>query len=296
MKDRMDIYASVTERIISQLNDGIIPWRQPWNDLTPPHNLISGRHYRGINRLLLSCAKYETNAYLTFRQAKDLGASIKKGEKAHLIVFWHKPKQTEPTDENTSKTKAVLRYYFVFNVSQCSNLPTSLLEPTQRPTNDPIEVCEEIVARMPNSPGIEHGGDEAYYQVEADQITMPYMKQFYSSSEYYHTLFHELIHSTGHIKRLDRKEIMVPNAFASDSYSLEELTAEIGACYLSSYTGIEMQGLVNEVSYIQHWLKRLKDDKRFIFQASTHAQRATDYILNIRHEDTALAETTDTHD
>lgn len=288
-----DIYSIVTEHIIAKLDTGIIPWRQPWKDLAPPHNLVSGRHYRGINRLLLSGTSYETNGFLTFHQAKELGGSIRKGEKAHLIIFWHRPDNQEGSDESASKP--ILRYYFVFNIAQCKDLPASLLETNDRPINDPIEVCEEMVARMPNCPEIIHKGNEAFYHVEADMITMPLMKQFYSSQEYYEVLFHELVHSTGHISRLDRKEIMVPNAFASESYSLEELTAEIGTCYLSSYAGVALSDMTNNVSYIQHWLKRFKDDKRLIVQASMLAQHATDYILNVRYEEHATTEATESH-
>lgn len=295
MEKTKDIYAIVTDRIISKLDEGIVPWRQPWKDLAPPHNLVTGRHYRGINRLLLSGSPYETNSYLTFRQAKDLGASIKKGEKAHLIVYWKRPEKQEQTDENAQQPKPVLRYYFVFNAAQCNDLPASLFEDTSKAVNDPIEVCEELIARMPNCPAIQHKGNEAYYEVEADMITMPKKNQFFSSDEYYQTVFHELIHSTGHACRLDRKEIMVPNAFASESYSLEELTAEMGACYLSSYAGIAMHDLTNHVAYIQNWLTRFKGDKRFVFQACMLAQRATDYILNIRYEEHSPAETMERH-
>lgn len=292
MADTKDVYEIITGRIIEKLDTGIIPWRQPWKDIAPPHNLISGRHYRGINRLLLSCTSYETNAFLTFKQAKEVGATIKKGEKAHLVIFWHRKEQTT---ENEPKPKPVLRYYFVFNVAQCTNLPPSLLEQTDKPLNDPIEVCEELVARIPQPPAIIHGGNEAVYEVEADRIIMPKMNQFSSSAHYYATLFHELVHSTGHISRLDRKEIMVPNAFASESYSLEELTAEIGSCYLSSFAGIPMPDMTNEVSYIQHWLRNLKNDKRFIVQAATLAQKATDYILNVRKDESLFVETTMNH-
>ena len=281
-----DVYDIVTNLIIEKLERGIIPWKQPWRNIGPPRNLITQRPYRGINSLLLSTLGYPENEFLTFKQVQDLGGRVKKGEKANLVILW------VWVDENTDKRKRevvgrkhpILRYYFVFNASQCTGLPAKPEQLEVKP-NDPIETCEGIVAAMPNRPKIVHNENEAYYQPWADFINMPKMQVFESSQAYYATLFHELIHSTGHEDRLNRKELTEVTKFGSELYSIEELTAEIGSCYLTSYAGITMNGLTNSVAYLQGWLNRLKQDKKFIVYASAHAQKAVDYILNIKHED-----------
>lgn len=284
-----DVFAIVNTLIIQQLEQDVIPWKQTWRNLGPPRNLITGRPYRGINHLLLGFLNYASNEFLTFRQVKDLGGSVKKGEKAHLIVFWHWPEKAIEEKEE-ERRKPILRYYFVFNRTQCNNLPS--VDEVPVTINDPIEVCEEIIARIPKGPEIVHRENEAYYNVTEDFINMPRLEMFFSSEEYYACLFHEEIHATGHINRLNRKEIVEPNVFASESYSIEELTAEIGACYLTSYAGIMPQGVMNHVAYIQCWLKRLKEDKRFIVYAAAHAQKAADYLLNIKHGEEAFVNVT----
>ena len=217
---------------------------------------------------------------------QDLGGRVKKGEKANLVILWLWVDENadKRSHEVVGRKHPMLRYYFVFNVSQCTGLPVKPEQLELKP-NDPIETCEGIVAAMPNRPKIVHNESEAYYQPWADFINMPKIQVFESSNAYYATLFHELIHSTGHEDRLNRKELMEMTKFGSELYSIEELTAEIGSCYLTSYAGIAVNGLTNSVAYLQGWLNRLKQDKKFIVYASAHAQKAVDYILNIKHED-----------
>jgi antirestriction protein ArdC len=281
-----DVYDIVTSLIIQKLEQGIIPWKQPWKDLGPPRNLITQRPYRGMNLLLLNALGFPENEFLTFKQVQDLGGRIKKGEKANLVVLW------VWIDEDTNKRmqevkgrkRPLLRYYFVFNSTQCTGLPTRAVQLETKPNNT-IEKCEGIVAGMPNRPNIVHNENEAYYHPLADFINMPKMQMFESSQGYFATLFHEMIHSTGSEGRLNRKELTDLTKFGSESYSIEELTAEIGSCYLTSYAGIAMNGLTNSVAYLQGWLDRLKNDKRLIVYASAHAQKAVDYVLNIKHQD-----------
>ena len=287
-----DIFTIVTNQIIQKLEQGVIPWKQPWKGTGAPVNLITRRPYRGINHLLLNSLGYPENEFLTFRQVKELNGRVKKGEKAHLVILWvwtdeNKKRQTV---EAVGRTYPLLRYYHVFNVSQCTGIPERNAPLPQPKQNDPIEQCETIITGMPNRPKIVHNENEAYYEPFADFINMPKMERFESSERYYGTLFHEVIHSTGYIDRLNRKEIADPANFGSESYSMEELTAEIGTCYLSSYAGIAVKGLDNQVAYLQGWLKRLKEDKRCIVYASAQAQRAVDYVLNVRHEDNGVVE------
>ena len=281
-----DVYAIVTNLIIEKLEQGVIPWKQPWKDIGPPRNLITQRPYRGMNFLLLSTLGYSENEFLTFKQIQDLGGRVKKGEKAHLVILWVwvDEDSNKRMQEVTGRKRPLLRYYFVFNVSQCTGLPTKPEQLVSKP-NDPIEKCEGIVAGMPNRPKIVHDENEAYYHPLADYINMPNIQMFESSKAYYGTLFHELIHSTGHQDRLNRKELVGQTNFGSDLYSIEELTAEIGSCYLTSYAGIAINDLKNSVAYLQGWLNRLKQDKKFIVYATAHAQRAVDYILNVKQQE-----------
>ena len=279
-----DIYAVVTNRIIEKLEQGIIPWQQPWKDAGAPRNLITQRLYRGVNYLLLNSLGYPRNEFLTFNQVQDLGARIKKGEKAHIVIYWV---WIEDTDGGENRKRPILRYYTVFNESQCTGIPLRAFPPQK--INDPIETCEAIVAQMPNCPEIVHRYNEAYYDTSKDYINMPLMQAFESSQEYYATLFHELIHSTGHATRLCRREVIEDTKFGSELYSTEELTAEIGACYLASYAGIVHNNLGNNIAYIQGWLKQLKADKKSVVYASANAQKAVSYILNIKSHENEIA-------
>lgn len=285
MEKRFDIYQHVTDKIIKLLEDNVVPWKKPWHDGGIPSNLITKRAYRGINLLLLALTGYKQNLFLSFKQVKDLGGSVKKDEKAHLVVFWKAlPKKDEAEDEQKSTSvKRVLRYYYVFNIEQCTGLPANLIPDITQP-NDPISTCEGIVGGMPEKPEIRYMENIAYYHPEEDYINMPDIEYFIDSKAYYSTLFHELIHSTGHPKRLNRKEIAEPSAFGTDPYSIEELVAELGSCFLQSYTGI-VYNLTNSSAYIKGWLVKLKGDKRFVFQASSSAQKACDYILKIDRTD-----------
>lgn len=277
---KADVYAIVTNRIIEQLEQNRVPWRKPWTEAGLPQNLISKRPYRGINVWLLLSCNYRQNLFLTFKQAKELGATVRKGEKSQMVVFtkWEKKE-----DEKTGEVKNVpfLRYYYVFNVAQCDGIPEGKIPPHAVRNNDPIETCQDIIVSMPNLPEIKHDKQKAFYDPAGDYINMPLMESFTNSESYYGTLFHELIHSTGHFSRLNRKEITEMKGFGSEPYSIEELTAEIGSCYLMSHAGILTSDISNTAAYIQAWLEKLRNDKRFIIYASAQAQKATDYILDV---------------
>jgi len=282
--NKLDVYALVTGRIIEFLEAGTVPWQQPWTETGIPMNLISKRPYRGINLWLLLSLNYERNLFLTWDQLKKLGASVNQGEHGHIVVFWKNvPKKPEELDAHGKvKTVAMLRYYKVFNVAQCRDIPQHLIEPLAAANYDPLLECEAIINDMPNCPLIKHKEQEAYYHLEQDYINMPKRKSFKSIESYYSTLFHELVHSTGSEKRLGRKTITEIAEFGSEPYSFEELIAEMGASYLSSFTGILDKGIKNSVAYISGWLQILRNDKRMIVQASGQAQKAVDLILNLK--------------
>jgi antirestriction protein ArdC len=289
---KVDIYQIVTDKIIALLETGTIPWLKPWNESGLPKNLLTQKPYRGINILLLNTLGYAQNYFLTFDQVKAVGGSVKKNERSQIVVFWKwidvKNPDTTPPDEKKQQ-KPVLRYYHVFNVDQCTNIPEHLM-PTIIKRNDPIAECEGIVGHMPNKPTIKHESNEAYYHPIYDYVNVPRIETFIDSEQYYGTLFHELIHSTGHKNRLNRKELTEPTKFGTDQYSQEELIAEIGACNLKSHAGIVTDDLKNSAGYIQGWLARLHFDKRCIVYASAQAQKATDYILNIAEDTTEVTE------
>ncbi len=281
-----DVYSIVTGRIIEHLKKGTVPWRQPWTEAGIPRNLISQRPYRGINVMLLAMLGYEQNLFLTFKQVRDLGGSVKRGEHSHMVVYWNYVErhqaQVERNDgtplEHMAKKVPMLRYYAVFNVSQCDGLPGKYLLKEEN-TWAPFESCDEIIDKMPSKPKVTHKEQKAYYDPLKDIVNMPKYNTFARPEAYYATFFHELVHSTGHRSRLDRKDVLQMSEFGSESYSHEELVAEIGTCYLQSYVGITSE-FEQSAAYIQSWLSKLKNDARFIFSASTQAQKATDFILN----------------
>lgn len=287
-KTHKDVYSIITEKIIQQLEHGTVPWRKPWHDGGIPTNLISKRPYRGINLMLLAMAGYEHNLFLTSKQLKELGGSIKPEEKPHLVVYWNyvDKKNIDSTDtddareDTKSNKKAMLRYYTVFNVAQCDGIPEKLI-PKIPHISHPESTCKLIVNGMPNKPRIQHKEQRAYYDPLKDYVNMPKQTSFTSDEAYYSTLFHELVHSTGHHSRLHRQGLIDMAEFGSTPYSHEELVAEIGSCYLQSHAGIRGE-FEQSVAYIQGWLKVLKEDRKCIFSASTAAQKAVDYILDIQ--------------
>ena len=280
---KLDVYEMVTNRIIELLEAGTVPWQKPWTETGVPMNLISKRHYRGINLWLLLSLNYERNLFLTWDQLKKIGGSVNKDEHGHIVVFWKNvKKQPEESDEKgNAKTIPMLRYYKVFNIEQCRDIPKDLIPELFKGENHPSVECEAILHTMPDCPVIIFQGKKAYYDVSRDHIVLPQMKSFKTSESYYSTLFHELVHSTGAEKRLGRKTLTEMAEFGSEPYSIEELIAELGAAYLCSFTGLLDKGIQNSAAYIQGWLEKLRNDKRFIVSASGQAQKAVDCILNL---------------
>lgn len=277
-----DVYKLVTDRIIEQLEKGTVPWQRPWRLAGVPKNAITGRPYRGFNALYLSSLGYEQNLFLTFSQVnKELGGKVKQGEHGHVITWWKTEKPKDEEEQIDGKARLYLRYYTVFNVSQCEGLPEKYRLPQQEEIELPA--CKDIVANMPLCPPITHKGPSAFYHPIDDFVNMPKRNSFKSDAAYYSVLFHELVHSTGHHLRLRRKGLIEMSEFGSDQYSFEELVAEIGTCFLQSVTGIESE-FPNSAAYISGWLAVLKSDKRFILTASAAAQKAVDFILNMPAE------------
>lgn len=290
--NRFDLHQTVTDRIIALLEGGVIPWRKPWSADGPPMNAITKHRYSGVNLWLLLGLDYESNLFLTFEQVSMMGGTVNRGEKGHLVVFWKllEKEQKEGKELPSTDKIPLLRYYKVFNTEQCNNLPPVALDSLYEQPNYPVAMCEGIVQNMPNCPEIRFGKAKAFYHPKEDYINMPPMRRFTGSEAYYTTLFHELVHSTGHASRLDRKTLTERTEFGSPDYCFEELVAELGSCYLCAHAGLEQKKLENSVAYIQAWLTQLQNDRRLVISASSQAQRAVDYILHGQTELTVIGQ------
>lgn len=281
----INVYELVTNRIIEQLENNIVPWEKPWSGtIDGAFNRVSKKPYSILNQMLL---KYD-NEYASFKQWKDLGGHIRKGEKSEIVVFWKMYPIKEKQDDGTEiiKTIPLLKYINVFHISQVDGV-----EPLkQKVTHDiePIDKAEKILNDYWNRENItiEHvKGDKAFYNPMFDKIQLPLFEQFKQSEEYYSTAFHESVHSTMKTSRCNRQEDRKGKvvSFGSEEYSKEELVAEVGSAQLMNIVGIETtKSFRNSTAYIQSWLKVLRNDNKFIVSASSKAEKAVNYILGIQ--------------
>ena len=277
---KKDIYEMVTDRIIEQLENGVVAWQKPWTGVHDgAYNRISNKPYSLLNQMLLS----KTGEYATFKQWTELGGHIRKGEKAEIVTFW-KIQQIEEENDNGEKIikqLPLLRYYNVFHISQVEGV-----EPKSIDLNElqPIEEAERIKTEYMQREHIkilEKVTDKAFYSPSLDYIQVPCKEQYQNIEEFYSTLFHEMTHSTGHKNRLDREDVKDCMYFGSENYSKEELCAELGSAFLINKLGIaSSKSFNNSTAYIQSWLRVLKNDKKFIISASSRAEKAVKYILN----------------
>ena len=289
-KKPIDVYQLVTDRIIELLEQGTVPWRQGWTDKGLPMNAISKRPYRGINMMLLNACDYAHNLFLTWKQIKTISASVIKGEKGIPVVFTKMlEKEVVKGGKKEIEKRPILRYYKVFNIAQCTDIPEPFM-PKENGGAVLLPGCASIIEGMKDAPQIVHKKPGSFYLPSQDYINMPRMKTFESSEDYYSTLFHELIHSTGHQSRLARKEVCQNPKFGTEMYSLEELVAEIGSCYLKSYCGLSIADMSNNAAYIKSWLSVFENDTRILIKAASRAQQAVEYILNPKVE-TVVPET-----
>ena len=284
-----DAYATITARIIESLEAGNVPWRRPWNarERGALRNGKSGHAYRGINvpvlALTADAAGYSDPRWLTFKQARDMGGHVRKGEHGTPVVFWQWIERDAADADGESERRRIpfLRVYTVFNVQQCADLALAPLEAASGAPVDAIEAAECIVAGFGDAPPIAHdGGARAYYRPATDSVHMPAREAFGSAQGYYGVLFHELTHATGHPSRLNRRDLDTPAPFGSETYSREELAAEMGSALLLGEAGIsDAPAITNSAAYIRSWLAALRADKRLVVVAAAQGQRAADYIL-----------------
>ena len=289
MKDtRADVYSRITDKIVADLEQGVRPWMKPWNAdhaagrITRPLR-FNGVPYKGINVLMLwtaSVAKgYACPLWLTFKQALDLGGHVRKGETGELVVFANRITRTEKDDKGEEIEREIpfMKGYTVFNAEQCDNLPAHYYAKAEPPTLEPlqrIEAAERFFAET--GADIRYGGTRAFYASGSDHIQMPPFETFKDAESHAATLAHELTHWTKHDKRLARDFGRVVRG--DEGYAKEELVAELGAAFLCADLGITPEVRPDHAAYIASWLKTLKGDKRFIFSAAAHAQRAADYL------------------
>ena len=294
---KTDIYEQVTDRIISQLEQGVVPWKSPYfSKVGFPRNFSSGKAYQGINVFLLGSHRFTSPYFLTFIQAKELGGFVRKGERGSLVVkYGTYTKQGEDavsTDEDP-ETRRFLKGYTVFHASQIEGI--EFPKPAELPElsiTEKTDLARKLVAGMPNAPAIKEGSAVPCYRPGSDSVHMPEHCFFENEEAYYSTLFHELIHSTGHASRLARKSLMENKGIEAlgdtsrKTYAEEELVAEMGASFLNAHAGITEDEHTNSAAYLQSWLDALKasDSKGWIIRAASQAQKAANYIMNIQPE------------
>ena len=286
-KTSVDVYQIITDRIVAILEAGTVPWRMPWNygSKRGPLNLVSRKHYQGINSFLLACTPYASPYWLTYSQAQKIGGHVRKGEVGRYIIFWKIFEKDDSTAEDGKKRLTVLRYFTVFNTEQCEGITTPAPDTTTWHEHDPIEAAEAVQLAMPNRPIVTIGGTKACYSPVHDHVQVPELFRYERPEEYYCTLFHELAHATGHQSRLNREGITGNHFFGDDSYSREELVAEMTAAFLCGHVGIENATIQNSAAYLHSWIKALRGDKRLAITAAAQAQKAADYILNRKHHE-----------
>lgn len=280
------VYEIITETIIKKLQEGVVPWHKPWvgGPEGMPKNIQSNRHYSGVNIFLLHMQGYASPLWMTFNQCKKLKGSIRKDEHYTPIIYF---KMLESKEDPTKKFP-MLRFYKVWNLEQVEGLDQYKEEPEpQIETFKPIEKCEKVVKGFKGKPTIGFNGGSAYYKPSTDEVMMPKKDLFKDEESYYATLFHELVHSTGHQKRLNREGISILHDKGKHAYSKEELVAEMGASFLCGLTGIEQKVIDNSASYIASWIARLQspDNQKLVIEAGSKSRVAVEHILGESHDE-----------
>ena len=297
-----NVYQMVTDRIVAQLEKGLVPWRKPWTGVGVEEggaiNYVTRKPYSLINQMLLG----REGEYLTFNQVKERGGNIKKGAKSGVVVYFSNVtlrKREEKTEDGETKTVKVkeerlvpiLRYYNVFHIDDCEGIESKIkVEEQTGPKISPIESAEKVIndyVQREKSLTFRNNvpTDKAYYSPGSDLVSVPMLSQYDIAEEYYSTTFHELTHSTMPESRCNRKAEQKLAAFGSEDYSLEELVAGIGSAMLCSSVKIDCdKAFNNSVAYIQGWLRKLKNDNKMIVWASSRAEKAAKYILGVKED------------
>ena len=282
-----DIYQAITDHFVEQLKRGTVPWQKPWFGV---QNIVSRKPYRGINALLLGSNDYQSPFWITFKHALDLGGHVRKGERSTPVIYY---KILEKRDEagkvmlrNDGRPARIpfVRWANVFNLDQTEGIEPPVIAIQQGPRH-PLERAVAIVENAKLCP-IHHAGFAAYHSSQDDVIRIPAPSTFHSREDYYHSLYHEMIHASGHSSRLDREGVTQQARFGSERYSKEELVAELGAAFLSNEAGIlDSVRFENSAAYLGSWINKLENDPRMIVSAASQAQKASDFVLGIEHKE-----------
>jgi antirestriction protein ArdC len=285
--NRADLYTRVTDQIIVELEAGLRPWVQPWDSAHAAGEVsrplrFNGVPYRGINVVLLWLSAirqhFPSPLWMTYKQAVELGGQVRRGEKGSLVVYADTFTRRETDDQGQELECEIpfLKSYIVFNTAQIDSLPPhyyAQAKPAER-SIERIDQAEHFFANT--GADIRHGGAMAYYSPSADFVQMPPLATFRDSEAYYATLAHEVTHWTRHPTRLSRE--FGRKRWGDEAYAMEEIVAEMGAAFLCADLGLTLEARDDHAAYIASWLKVLKNDKRAVFTAASHAQRATDYL------------------
>jgi antirestriction protein ArdC len=300
---RPDSYQQVTDQIIEHLENGVVPWRCPWNRETGrPRNFTTGKPYRGVNSILLGCRHAASPWWMTYRQAMERGGHVRKGERGAMVVKYgtFTPKDApQPTIDAATDGKQAkrgyLRGFIVFNASQIDGI--EFPPPQQGPVlaaDQRIALAEAIVQNMPQRPVIHEGrGTRAVYRPSLDEVDMPAFGSFESAEAFHLTLFHELAHATGHASRLNRPSLTKHDEFGGPVYSQEELVAEMTAAFIGMEAGLIRDRHEQSAAYLNSWLGVLsaRNHRHWIVQAASQANLAADFILGRNAEDESPSET-----
>jgi antirestriction protein ArdC len=289
---KQDVYSKITDQIVAELEKGVRPWLKPWNPehaegrITRPLR-ANGIPYRGINVVMLWSAAmvkgYAAPQWMTFKQALELNANVRKGEQGSLVVYASKITRTETDDgtgEESERDIPFMKGYTVFNVEQIEGLPAHFY-PKPEPRSEELLRIERAEAFFAATKAVvRHSGTQAYYSISSDHVQMPPFELFRDAESYYATLAHESTHWTRHEKRLNRE--FGRKRFGDEGYAMEELVAELGSAFLCADLELTPEIRDDHASYLASWLKVLKNDPRAILTAASHAQRAVDFLNGLQ--------------
>lgn len=291
--ERTDVYTRVTQKIIADLENGVRTWLKPWNAehiagrISRPLR-ANGTPYKGINVIMLWASAVEQGfgcpSWMTYRQAQAINAQVRKGAHGTLVVYADRIKRTdvdEETGEASEREIPFIKGYTVFNCEQIDGLPPHYLAPAAAPALSPLQRIERAEAFFAaTNADIRHGGNHAYYAIHPDYVQLPPFETFRDTESHYATLAHEITHWTRHPSRLDRD--LGRKRYGDEGYAREELVAELGAAFLAADLGLYLEPRADHAGYIASWIEVLKEDKCAIFQAAAHAQRAADFLHDLR--------------
>jgi antirestriction protein ArdC len=289
---RTDVYQKITDHIVAELEKGVRPWLKPWNAEHAAGRITrplrgNGIPYQGINVVMLWSAAiakgYAAPIWVTYRQAKELGAHVRKGEQGSLVVYADKIIRTETnveTGEEAERAIPFLKAYTVFNVEQIDGLPEHYYAKPQARTDSVQRIAHAESFFAATGVSVRHGGNRAYYSVSTDHVQMPPFESFRDAESYYATRGHETVHWTHHPSRLARD--FGRKRRGDEGYAMEELVAELGAAFLCADLDLTPEVRDDHAAYIAIWIRVLMNDKRAIFTAASHAQRAVDFLHGLQ--------------